>query len=238
MSFFVFNGWNSQPDLIIQRPLARPSWAPDVTEITRPGAPRKIMQVSKSYSNADMTIDAVIAEATPETVRRIYQALNGNGQLVLSSAPDEILYAFIRPLVPEAVALTMSVLALTATLQPFAYAAEPTVATIGTAYTEIIDHGTVWSAPEIRFTPSAAGEVWIDCNGAKFYVTIPEELVGKEIIVDSEVEVTYYEENGVKTSVNQYTHNGYPLLHTGSNWICYSGSITGNMIVNVRERWL
>ena len=32
--------------------------------------------------------------------------------------------------------------------------------------------------------------------------------------------------------------NNYPLLHTGSNVARYTGSVTGDVIINVRERWL
>lgn len=238
MGYIIFNGWNSSDDLIITRPLIRPTWGAEVTEITRPGAPRKIMQVSESYANEQMNIEAALFDATPERVRRVYQALSGNGQLVLSSATDEILTAYLRPIIPEAVALQTAAFALSAALQPFAYAAEPTVGTIGTVYGIVDNDGTVWSAPEIRFTPSAAGEVWINTNGLAFCVTVPAELVDKEIIVDSDVQVTYYEDSGVKTSVNQITKGGYPLLRTGGNAMKYSGSITGDMTINVRERWL
>ena len=135
MGYIIFNGWNSSDDLIITRPLIRPTWGAEVNEITHPGAPRKIMQVSESYANENMNIEAALFDATPERVRRVYQALSGSGQLVLSSAPDEILTAYLRPIIPEAVALQTAAFALTATLQPFAYASEPTVTTIGTSYT-------------------------------------------------------------------------------------------------------
>lgn len=238
MGYIIFNGYNSSDDLIITRPLIRPTWGAEVNEITRPGAPRKIIQVSGSYASEPMTIEAALFEATPERVHRVYQALSGYGQLVLSSAPNEILTAYLRPIVPEAVALQTAVIALTATLQPFAYAAEPTTATLGVAYSVIVNPGTVWSAPEIRFTPSAAGEVALDINGQSFIVNVPAELAGKEIIVDSDVQVTYYEQDGAKVAVSQHTKNNYPLLHTGSNVARYTGSVTGDVIINVRERWL
>lgn len=238
MGYIIFNGWNSSNDLIITRPLIRPTWGAEVAEITRPGAPRKIMQVSESYANENMNVEAALFDATPERVRRVYQALSGSGQLVLSPAPDEILTAYLRPIIPEAVALQTAAFALTATLQPFAYAAEPTVTTIGTSYTQVENAGTVWSAPEIRFTPSAAGEVWINSNGIAFCITVPAELSGKEIIVDSDVQVTYYESDGGKVSVNHITKGSYPLLHTGMNVVMYSGSVTGDVALNVKERWL
>ena len=238
MGYIIFNGWNSSDDLIITRPLIRPTWGAEVTEVTRPGAPRKIMQVSDSYANENMTIEAAVFDATPERIHRIYQALSGYGQLVLSSSPQEILTAYLRPIIPEAVALQAAAFALTATLQPFAYSADPTTATLSTAYSVIINQGTVWSAPEIRFTPSAVGEVSLDINGQNFVVNIPAELVGKEIIVDSDVQVTYYEDNGTKVAVSQYTKNNYPLLHTGSNVARYTGSVTGDVTIDVRERWL
>ena len=47
--------------------------------------------------------------------------------------------------------------------------------------------GTVWSAPEIRFTPSAAGEVWLNTNGLAFCITVPAELAGKGIRLNAVV---------------------------------------------------
>lgn len=238
MGYIIYNGYNSSDDLIITRPLIRPTWGAEINEITRPGAPRKLMQVSKSYANEQMTIEAALFEATPERVRKVYQALSGHGQLVLSSAPDEILTAYIRPLIPEAVALQTAVYAASVTLMPFAYAAEPTVATVGTSYTTITNSGTIYSAPEIRLTPSAAGEIVIDTNGSAFTLTIPAELTSKELIIDSDAEVTYYMDGEDKVSVNYRTEGSYPLLHLGDNYIKYSGSVTGDVTINVRERWL
>jgi len=112
------------------------------------------------------------------------------------------------------------------------------VATVGTSYTAITNSGTVYSAPEIRLTTSAAGEIVIDTNGSAFTLTIPAELVSKELIIDSDAEVAYYMDGDDKVSVNHRTKGSYPLLHLGDNYIKYSGSVTGDVTINVRERWL
>lgn len=91
MSHFLFNGINSKDlGLIITQPIVRPTWAKQINEISAPGRTSKIMQISKTYANASMTVRSVISGTAPETIRRIYETLKGYGPLQISTAPRNI----------------------------------------------------------------------------------------------------------------------------------------------------
>ncbi len=236
MSWFTFNNYNSSNDLIITQPIIRPSWAQEMNEIST-NKVSHIIQLSRSYSSTPLTVHAVIENTSVESIRRLYSSLQGFGKLVLSSNPDEYMYAVASVLQPETVAMTMAELDIMFTLLPFAYAVSTTIKDISSAnYTKVINNGTVFSAPEIRFTPTSAGNVIIDVNSALFSVKVPENLVNREIIIDCDIEETYYVENGNKISINNLTYYNYPLLHTGDNYVKISENAV-NSTVNVRARW-
>lgn len=237
MSSFTFKGTSSADlGLLITKPIVRPSWAREISEIAAPGRTSKIMQMSKTYANASMTVQTVITDTSSESVREIYAALRGYGQLILSSAPGEYINAYADPLVSEAVAMNTAELPVNFRLLPFAYAVEPTVVQLTAQQQTLIrNQGTVFSAPEIRFT--ATGEtVTVNVNGLDFIVSLTETEQDKEIIIDCEAEVAYYIANEQKVSINAQTANDYPLLHTGDNYITITGTVSAASI-SVNERW-
>lgn len=235
MSWFTFNGYNSSDDLIITQPVIRPSWVQEMNEIST-GSVSKLIQFSRTYSNSSVEISAVIRNTSPERIKVLYNTLRGFGKLVISSCPDEYINAVASVLQPSAVALTMAEINISFTLLPFAYAVRPTIINFSTDYIKVTNNGTVFSAPEIRFTPASAGDFTADVNGGIFMVKVPETLINREIIIDCDAEETYYTECGNKISINNLTYFNYPLLHTGDNYIKYIGNAE-NMSINVRERW-
>lgn len=235
MSWFAFNNYNSSNDLIITQPIIRPSWAQEMNEIST-NKVSHIIQFSRSYSSSPITIATAIRNTSQEHIRTLYNSLRGFGKLTVSSCPDEYMYVVASVLQPEAVAMTMAELNIMFTLLPFAYAVNPTAVNISSNYTKIENNGTVFSAPEIKFTPISAGDVNIDVNGAVFMVKVPESLINKEITVDCDIEETYYVENDSRISINNLTYYNYPLLHTGTNYVKISEN-TVNPTINVRERW-
>ena len=237
MSYFLFNGISSKDiGLMITKPLIRPSWVREMEEITLPGSERKIMQLSKSHKNANLTVSAVVADATPQAVRDIYAVLSGYGTLVLSSAPDEQMNAYVEPLVPEAVALEVAELPINFVCEPFAYAKKPTITVVGTSYTAVTNSGSVAAYPEVQLT-AQTGEIVIDTNATFFKLEIPAELNGKAITLNCDAQVAYYTDNaGQKVSINQYTYGDFPVLHPGTNYCAINGTQnTCNFIV--RARW-
>lgn len=234
VSFFIFNEFNSEDHLIITQPVVRPSWARKVSEVAA-GSVSKIIQLSRTYENSPLEMSTVITDTS--CIKDIYSKLRGYGKLVLSSAPEEYINAVAEILQPIGVAQDMAELDVNFTLMPFAYAVQPTKVSFGESPTKVNNPGTVFSAPEIKFTPTAAGEAAIWVNGASFVVRIPDNLAGKEVVIDCDAEVTYYtDDSGSKVSINQLTYNDYPLLHEGTNYINYTGSVSSAEI-NVRERW-
>lgn len=233
MSYFRFNDYDSSEDLIITQPIIRPTWSRTVNEVQLPGSTRSAMQMLKCYENAEFKISAVITDATPENVHRIYSALNGFGKMLISTAPNEELDVWIRPITPEPVALLMAEIDIDVVARPFANALSPKSFTLSSKATEVINEGTVYAEPIIKLT-AATGEVRINVNGADFIIKVPVEASGKEITVDCDAQVTYY---GNKISINQHTYNDYPLLHTDVNYASVSGSAT-TATLEMRERWL
>ncbi|MCR5708113.1 MAG: hypothetical protein K6G82_07550 [Ruminococcus sp.] len=236
MSKFIFNGKSSDGlGLMITQPLIRPSWAREVNEISAPGRTSKIMQFSKTYANASLPVHTVIMDSSLENVRKIYAALSGYGQLQLSSSAEEFVYAYAEPLVPEAVAMHTAELLINFRCMPFAYAVEPTVVQLTAQRKLVHNAGKVFSAPEIMFT--ATGQrVVVTVNGIDFIVNLTQEVQNEVIIIDCEAEVTYYEENGQKISINAQTENDYPMLHTGDNYASITGAVS-DAYITVRERW-
>lgn len=151
MSYFIFNGINSNDlGLIITETPFRPSWAESVDEITIPGRAEVIKNPNDTYDNQPLTINAVISDSS--RINDIYSALSGEGKLILSTAPNEYINCRVEPLIPQGVALDMAELPITLDCYPFAYAVEPTVAEIGTSFTEVSNTSSVYSAPIIKIS--------------------------------------------------------------------------------------
>lgn len=238
MSYFIFNSFDSRDlGIIIRSPAVRPSWSEELKEIVIPGASKRYMQHSGNYPNAEFTIETTIP-TSPENLRQIYSTLNGQGVLWLSSSPDEYLDAIIAPLVPEPVALLTAELPVGVTVLPFAKAVNPTIVdlTSATDFVEVVNSGTVTSYPEFSFIPT--GDTFINVNGSEFAVTIPDGFSsGASVVVNTSVPVVYWEKDGVKHNMMQFTSGDFPLLHTGSNYIKHGGNVT-SMSVNVKEEFL
>ena len=236
MSYIQFNDYDSSDDLIITKPIVRPTWGKTVNEVTLPGNPRSVMQQLDCYENADFTISAVIADASPENVHRIYSSLCGFGKLLISTAPDEVLDVWIKPITPEPVALLMAEIDINVTARPFATALSPTDVALSASYTEINVEGTAFAAPIITVT-ATTGTAVITVNDEDFQVVVPSNLSSKEFIIDCDKQVSYYLDGGNKVSISNITFGDYPLLHTGKNYCKYSGTAAAAQ-VEYYERWL
>lgn len=238
MSSFIFNGFNSEKlGLMVTKPIVRPSLAAMYSELTTAGGIRKVMQRMSTFDNASFTIETYMDDASPENIRKICKALNGSGKLVISTAPDEYLDVILDPIKPEPVALLAAEISISVTAYPFAYAVSPTEVDLtgATEYTAVENIGTVFSAPEIRLKGS--GDVTITVNGADFIIKIPSDLNSKEIIIDCDSQVAYYTDGDNRIAITHRTYNNFPLLHEGTNYIKYTGTVS-EMKCNVRERWL
>ncbi|MBR1592812.1 MAG: phage tail family protein [Ruminococcus sp.] len=247
MSYFIFNDVSSSDlGIIVTEPVIRPTWGKEFLEIETAGSAVKFMQEKSNYKNSEFVIKTAVSDDDPiemrNKIRSIYSVLNGFGKLWLSDSPEEYLNVIIQPLVPETKAFVLAEIPIYVTCQPFAYAVSPTIIQFSTETVEVPNNGTVFSYPEIKFTPTA-DDVTITVNGVDFMIkdlsSVGEQsLIGKEITVDNENHVTYFvDENNLKWAINDHTFNDYPRLHTGINYIMHSGNAT-NAQINVKERYL
>ena len=245
MSTFTFKGITSDSlGLIITRPMVRPTWAPEVEFTAIPGNPRKSSSTKSWYNNSRLTVRAVIADASTSSVRAIYSALKGYGTLIISTASEEVLNAYVKLPVPEAQALLMAELPIEFECEPFAYAltdSEVTITSATSSYAEVPNGGTAFTDPQITYIASAASTN-IDCNGVVMTVTTPTEIVNASypstysITLDCEAQLAYYTKpNGDTVACTELTTGLFPRLHAGSNWMKHSGA--QSMTVTYRERW-
>lgn len=240
MSSFTFNGISSADlGLIITSTPFRPSWVEEKEEITILGRPIKQQRRTGVLANQDLHIEAVVSDASK--LHEIYQILQGQGKLILSTAPYEYLLCEATELVPEGVAMTMAELPLVFNCFPFARAVNPTIIdlTSATSYVVATNAGTVKGKPIITLKPSGTDPITISINGEDFVVQIPGEVstLGWSITIDSELQIAYYTRtNGDKISCTEYTTGHFPLLHVGENYIKHGGNVT-SMEINMNERW-
>ena len=86
-----------------------------------------------------------------------------------------------------------------------------------------------------------AQNVIIYTNGAQLIVGIPDEVLtnGFTVYVDCGLYLIYYlDTNGEMVNIMNYSSLDLPLLHTGDNYMWYSGSNVNSVTVTINERWL
>ena len=247
MSSFVFNGVNSDSlGLIITKPMIRPTWQRDVTYTAIPGRAWQSADTQRWYSNVELTVSAVISDATPQKMRNIYAALCGSGTLVISTSPQErISVSEVRLPVPEATALLMGEMPITFVCEPFAESTTEATADItnATSTPSRVDYeGTIYADPEITIIPSSA-RTDINCNGTVIFVTTPTVIVSMgypanaKIALDCNGQLAYYQiGDGDKISCTQNTQGPFPRLNVGENYFLITPA--QSVALKYRERWL
>ena len=241
MSYFIFNGVNSNTlGLIITQPMIRPTWQPEVEFTAIPGRARQNSYTKTWYPNSELSVRAVIADASPAKVKTIYNALRGYGTLTVSTASTELLYAYARLPVPEAKALLVAELPIIFECEPFAYASSETTVTFDNP-TTITNNGTVFCDPQITFIASTSSTD-INCNDSTITVTTPTEIVDANypdtysITLDCDGQLAYYTKpNGDKVSCTQNTRGQFPRFNVGQNTL-QRGSVQ-SATIKYRERW-
>lgn len=85
-----------------------------------------------------------------------------------------------------------------------------------------------------------AQNIVLDVNGEKLTVGIPNAVIsnGFTVTVDCGLKLIYYTTaDGTKVNILQYSYGDLPLLHTGINYIKYTGNNVDKLTVTVNERW-
>lgn len=241
MSYFLFNGINSDDlALMVTKTPVRPTWKQDSQEFTLAGKSANYIQKSKTYKNQLMTVETFLGDITPERLQLIYRTFQGDGKLWLSSSPAEYLEVIAEPPDIKAVAYLAGECSLKFTVKPFARAVNPTVVDISSenSYIQVNNGGTLFSEPLIYFRPQTQ-KTTINVNGAGFIVNTPDGCSYEStIFIDCEEQIVYFRRpEGNAYTCMQYTEGDLPLLHTGENFIQYSGR-TQDFKINVKERFL
>lgn len=237
MSYFVFKEYNSNDDLIIRNPIVRPSWFKDFSEIET-GSVSKIIQFSHSYSNAVLSVDAVIKDTCSDRLKVLYSTIRGLGRLTLSNNFSEYINAVASMSDPIGVSPHMAETTINFTLLPFCYAVESSKFMLTSECSRIVNRGDVFAAPLISFTASDSNVI-IDINGAEFIIRLTDsdiDISGREIFVDCDLQDTYYYDDMNKISINRLTYGSYPFAEVGEGAARIIGDVT-NAILDMRERW-
>lgn len=242
MSYFLFNGVNSNElGLMVTSPPVRPTWKLENTTFTLAGRSVKYYQKSSTYESQTMTIETFLDDISPENLQKIYNSIQGEGKLWLSSSPEEYLEVIAHPPDIKSVAYRAGECKLKFTVKPFARAVNPTIVEINSqnSYKQVNNSGTVFSEPEISFISFANQDIKINVNGADFIVTHPECCTfDSTIFIDCEEQIVYFQRpEGTIHTCMQYTTGDLPLLHTGDNYISYLGAVK-DFKINVKERFL
>lgn len=242
MSHFIFNSINSNDlGLIITKPIVRPTWVPEVEYISLPGRPRQLPYQKTWYPNKELTVQAVLSDASPAKVRDVYDKIRGYGVLNISTAPHEYLNAYVQDLDPDGVALLMAEFPITFNLEPFAYSDTATEYNVANDDVIVEYNGTAFCDPQIVIHPSTTTTT-INCNNCVMAVATPQDIINASystsysLVIDCEGELAYYTKpNGDKVACTQLTHGSFPRLHNGNNYL--SVFTVNSATMTVRERW-
>jgi len=238
MSIFIFKGISSSLFGILESAPMPPANDEIVTEVETAGHISNAYYLTGRYANREISV--VLGIKDKSKLRTLYSWLTGTGQLIFSSEPDKY-YKVIRiEKTPERMSVRFGKVEVRFTVEPFAYAVSPTELdlTSASSYMKVPNAGTMFSAPEIRFVPTAE-QVKVDVNGAEFIVSglLEQAANGFTVVIDCDLEVVYYISGDQKIDITYKSKNNFPLLHTGDNYIKHDGNIS-SMSVNVKERWL
>lgn len=244
MSWFRFNGTKSDDlGLIITQTPFRPSWAEETEEISIPGKVRKTIHHSGTYSNADFQISCVVSDNS--YMHDIYQMLHGKGELIVSTAPDEVLDAEVYALTPTGVAMDMAELTVTFSLYPFArlYEEEATTSEDGSTSMTVTNNGTIYSEPTVIIkmpTSSTATTITLTVNNADFVITLPSNTY--PITINCEDKIAYYTVSSSEiVSITSSTSGDFPTLDIGDNsisWAVDNGDSPEYVEIYPNQRWL
>ena len=238
MSNFIFKGISSSLFGILESAPMPPANDEIVTEVETAGHISNAYYLTGRYANREISV--VLGIKDKSKLRTLYSWLTGTGQLIFSSEPDKY-YKVIRiEKTPERMSVRFGKVEVRFTVEPFAYAVSPTELdlTSASSYMKVPNAGTMFSAPEIRFVPTAE-QVKVDVNGAEFIVSglLEQAANSFTVVIDCDLEVVYYISGDQKIDITYKSKNNFPLLHTGDNYIKHDGNIS-SMSVNVKERWL
>lgn len=241
MSYFIYNNIDSRTFGLLKRPPFVNKSQKNLSPVTVPDSPVKFYPDVNNRDEIQITV--TLGLKSRENIRQIYAWLdNTSGSLSFSSEPDKCYYVQNVTVSSNYLSPRFGELEITFICQPFAYAVNPLIMTVSQEGAVVRNQGTIFSYPEIKFTPTA-DSVTFTVNGQDFIISGLSQvgeisLIGHEITIDSEIHITYFiGSDGLKWAINDHTFNDYPRLGVGTNIVSHNGNAQ-NATINVRERWL
>lgn len=238
MSYFLYNGIDSREFGILEGVPMPPANDEIVKTVETTGHTSDAYYTTGRYDHKEIPV--VLGIKDKSKLRALYSWLTTTGSLIFSTELDKYYKVLKVEKTPERMSVRFGKVSITFTVEPFAYAISPTQINLteATDYTAVPNAGTMYSAPEIRFVPTAE-QVTVNVNGKDFVVDGLAEQVSNQntVIIDCDLEVVYYIQSNQKIDITYKSKYNFPLLHTGDNYIKHDGNIS-SMSVNVKERWL
>ena len=151
MGYFIFNSVRSDTDLhiMITKPAYRPTWKEEKNYTTVPYRRRRIQTPSGVYENAESLVVEGVVDA--ENSLNLYSFLNGSGELILSSNPNESMTADVEGIKFNPVSPDLNEVTINFTVMPFARRSTETPIDINTYLTPIENEGNIEAEPVITF---------------------------------------------------------------------------------------
>jgi len=238
MSYFLYNGIDSREFGILEGVPMPPANDEIVKTVETTGHTSDAYYTTGRYDHKEIPV--VLGIKDKSKLRALYSWLTTTGSLMFSTELDKYYKVIKVEKTPERMSVRFGKVSITFTVEPFAYAISPTQINLteATDYMAVPNAGTMYSAPEIRFVPTAE-QVTINVNGKDFVVSGLAEQVSNQntVIIDCDLEVVYYIQSNQKIDITYKSKYNFPLLHTGDNYIKHDGNIS-SMAINVKERWL
>ena len=238
MSYFIYNGIDSREFGILEGVPMPPANDEIVKTVETTGHTSDAYYTTGRYDHKEIPV--VLGIKDKSKLRALYSWLTTTGSLMFSTELDKYYKVIKVEKTSERMSVRFGKVSITFTVEPFAYAISPTQInlTAATDYMTVPNAGTMYSAPEIRFVPTAE-QVTINVNGKDFIVSGLSEQVSNQntVIIDCDLEVVYYIQSNQKIDITYKSKYNFPLLHTGDNYIKHDENIS-SMSVNVKERWL
>lgn len=238
MSYFLYNGVDSREFGILEGVPMPPTNDEIVKTVETTGRTSDAYYTTGRYDHKEIPV--VLGIKDKSKLRALYSWLTTTGSLIFSTEQDKYYKVIKVEKTPERMSVRFGKVNISFTVEPFAYAISPTQINLteATDYMTVPNAGTMYSAPEIRFVPTAE-QVTVNVNGKEFIVSgLSEQVSGQNtVVIDCDLEVVYYIQSNQKIDITYKSKYNFPLLHTGDNYIKHDGSIS-SMSVNVKERWL
>lgn len=239
MLSFNFGGKDSYKDygIIISKRSSLPSPKRRISYVEVPGRDSNFRYDEGTYEDITIVVECTVKENNLiEKLDNIKFWLfgTGEGELIFSFQEDKKYVAqVVNSIDFKQVFKYTSVFPIIFNCRPFKYSVNNTPISItkGTG-TTIINNGSLISKPLIKVY--CAGDGSFKINSQEVLLT---NIKSNFVILDSEVEEAYTDNNGILDNMNNSISGEIPILEVGDNVITYKGGVT-KLEITPNWRWV